>query len=193
MQTRNTAILIFNDVEVLDFTGPYEVFSSANTEYGGKIFNVYTIAEKDSEIKSANGLRIIPDYTLTSSPPPNILIIPGGNGRKIEMNNSILLDWIKEKFSSLEFLLSVCTGAFILGKTGLLDGAKAATHHYSYEEFEKTFPNIKLVKNVKFIDSGKIITAAGVSSGINMSLHMISKLFGEELSKKTAEHIEFDS
>jgi len=192
MQTRNTAILVFKDVEVLDFTGPYEVFSTANTEYGEKIFNVYTIAEKDTEIKSANGLKIIPDYTLTNSPPPDILIIPGGNGRKIEMNNPVLLDWIKEKFSSIEFLLSVCTGSFILGKTGLLNGAKAATHHYSYEEFEKTFPDIELVKNVKFVDNGKIITAAGVSSGINMSLHMISKLFGEELKRKTAMHIEFD-
>jgi transcriptional regulator GlxA family with amidase domain len=193
LKPRNTAILIFNNVEVLDFTGPYEVFSTANTEYGTKIFNVYTVAEKDEEIKSANGLKIIPDYTLTKSPSPDILIIPGGNGRKIEMNNPVLLNWIKEKFSSLEFLLSVCTGSFILGKTGLLDGAKAATHHYSYEEFKKTFPNIELVKNVKFVDNGKIITAAGVSSGINMSLHMISKLFGEELKHKTARHIEFDS
>jgi len=192
MRSRNTAILIFKDVEVLDFTGPYEVFSTANTEYGEKIFNVFTVAENDKEIKSANGLRIIPDYTLTNSPPLDILVIPGGNGRKIEMHNPVLLNWIKEKFNKLEFLLSVCTGAFILGKTGLLDGAKAATHHYSHGEFERTFPNIELVKNVKFVDNGKIITSAGVSSSINMSLHMISKLFGEELMRKTAMHIEFD-
>jgi transcriptional regulator GlxA family with amidase domain len=193
LKPRNTAILLFNDVEVLDFAGPFEVFSTANTEYGEIIFNVYTIAEKKYVISARNGLKIIPDYSFNDCPAPNILIIPGGNGRKIEMNNSVLLNWIKEKFGNLEFLLSVCTGSFIIGKTGLLDGAQATSHHYTYEEFETTFPQIKLIKNTKFVDNGKIITAAGVSSGINMSLHVISRLFGEELKAKTASQIEFNT
>lgn len=191
MQPKNTAILLFNDVEVLDFTGPYEVFNTANTEYGQTIFNVYTIAEMKETISARNGLKVTPDYSLNDCPPPDILVIPGGRGRKIEMNNSVLLNWTKQKFDSLEFLLSVCTGAFIVGKTGLLDGHEATTHHFSYEEFEKTFPQINLVKNTKYVDNGKIITAAGVSSGINMSLYVVSKLFGDELKQKTADHIEF--
>ena len=191
MKPRNTAILIFNDVEVLDFAGPFEVFNTANTEHGENIFNVYTIAEKNGVISASNGLKVIPDYSLDDCPPPDILIIPGGIGRKIEMNNPVLLNRIKGKFNSLEFLLSVCTGSFIVGKTGLLDGLEATTHHYSNDEFEKTFPNIKLIKNTKWVDNGKIITAAGVSSGINMSLHVVGKLFGEELKQKTSSHIEF--
>jgi DJ-1/PfpI family len=132
-------------------------------------------------------------YTLTNSPVPDILIIPGGPGRRIQMNNQVLLNWIKDKFGSLELLLSVCTGSFIIGKAGLLDGAKATTHHYSYEEFEKNLPETQLVRSTKFVDTGKIITAAGVSSGINMSLHVINRLFGRELMAKTASHIEFNT
>jgi transcriptional regulator GlxA family with amidase domain len=188
---RNTAILLFNDAEVLDFAGPFEVFNSANLMYGETIFNVYTIAEKKGAVSARNNFKIIPDYSLDDCPPPEILIIPGGIGRKTEMNNPSLLSWIKEKFIELEFLLSVCTGSFIVGKTGLLEGMEATTHHYSYEEFERTFPKIKLVKNAKYIDNGKIITAAGVSSGVNMSLYLVGRLFGEELKQKTAEHIEF--
>lgn len=191
MKPRNTAIILFNDVEVLDFAGPFEVFNTANTEYGSNIFNVYTIAEKKETISARKGLKVIPDYSFDDCPAPDILIIPGGNGRKIEMNNRVLLEWIKEKFTSLEFLLSVCTGAFIVGKTGLLDGMEATTHHYSYDEFERTFPHIKLMKNTKYVDNGKIITSAGVSSGINMSLYVVGKLFSEELKQKTADHIEF--
>lgn len=191
MKPRNTAILFFNDVEVLDFAGPFEVFSTANTEYGSIIFNVYTIAQKKELILARNGLKVTPDYSFDDCPAPDILVIPGGNGRKIEMNNPVLLNWIKEKFTNLEYLLSVCTGAFIVGKTGLLDGMEATTHHYSYDEFEKTFPQIKLMKNTKYIDNGKIITAAGVSSGINMSLYLVGKLFSKELKQKTADHIEF--
>jgi transcriptional regulator GlxA family with amidase domain len=192
MNTRNTAILLFNDIEVLDFAGPFEVFSTANTEHGETIFNVYTFAEKRGIISARNGLKVTPDFTFENSPEPDILVIPGGNGRKIEMNNPVLLNWIKEKFTSLEYLLSVCTGAFIVGKTGLLDGMEATTHHYSYDEFENTFPNIKLIKNTKYVDNGKIITSAGVSSGINMSLYVVGKLFSEELKLKTASHIEFN-
>jgi transcriptional regulator GlxA family with amidase domain len=191
MQPRNTAILLFNDAEVLDFAGPYEVFNAANRMAGEVLFSVYTIAEKKDVIYARNNLKVIPDYSLNDCPSPDILVVPGGSGRKIEMDNLFLLNWIKSKFDTLEFLLSVCTGSFILGKTGLLDGQEATTHHSSYDEFEKTFPAIKLIKDAKYIDNGKIITSAGVSSGINMSLYFIGKLFGEELKAKTASQIEF--
>ena len=193
MQSRNTAILIFNDVEVLDFTGPYEVFNAANAVSGQKLFNVFTIANKEELITARNGLKVFPDYTINNSPSCDILIIPGGDGRRIEMNNSFLLSWIKDTFQNLEYLLSVCTGSFIIANTGLLNGLKATTHHSAFDEFKKSFPEIEPVINKKFVDNGKIVTAAGVSSGINMSLHIINKLFGEELKLKTADYIEFDS
>jgi transcriptional regulator GlxA family with amidase domain len=192
MLPRNTAILLFNDAEVLDFAGPFEVFNAANRMAGEVIFSVYTIAENKDVISARNGLKVIPDYSLNNCPSPDILIIPGGSGRKIQMTNQFLLNWIKSKYNGFEFLLSVCTGSLIVGKTGLLDGLEATTHHNSYQEFENTFPSIKLIKNAKYIDNGKIITAAGVSSGINMSLYVIGRLFGEELKAKTASHIEFN-
>jgi transcriptional regulator GlxA family with amidase domain len=191
MKPRNTAILIFNDAEVLDFAGPYEVFNAANIVSGEKLFNVFTIADTKELISARNGLKLVPDYSLSDCPPPDIFIIPGGSGRKIQMTNPTLLNWIKEKIDSLEHLLSVCTGSFIIGKTGLLDGMQAATHHYHYDEFEKSFPKIKLIRNTKFVDNGKIITSAGVSSGINMSLYIIGKLCGEEIKQKAANHIEY--
>ncbi len=167
-------------------------FSAQQTLNTAKQYSMFTQLLKRRDVISArNGLKVTPGYSFNDCPSPDILVIPGGNGRKIEMNNPVLLNWIKEKFISLEFLLSVCTGAFIVGKTGLLDGMDATTHHYSYDEFEKTFPKIKLIKNVKYIDNGKIITSAGVSSGINMSLYVVGTLFSEELKQKTASHIEF--
>ncbi len=108
------------------------------------------------------------------------------------MNNKILLEWIKNIYKDLDILLSVCTGAFIIGKAGLLKGLNATTHHLSYEEFESTFPDTILIKDKKFVDNGKIITSAGISAGINASLYIIDKLFGDNLGKITAEHMEYD-
>ncbi|RPI13177.1 MAG: DJ-1/PfpI family protein [Ignavibacteriae bacterium] len=192
MKIRNTAILLFKDVEVLDFAGPFEVFNVANSACGGKFFNVYTVAEHKDMLETKNGLKVLPDYSIASCPPPDIIIIPGGDGRKVQMNNDIILHWIKDNFNRVELMISVCTGSFILGNAGLLDGLNATTHHDSYSEFEAAFPNTALIKGDKFVDSGKIITAAGVSSGINMSLHIVKKLAGEEAARKTAEIIEYN-
>src|SRR6185503_13813091 len=122
MMSRNTAILIFDDVEVLDFCGPFEVFSVAGRGLPEKPFNVYTVAEQDRAITARNGLSVNPDFTLLDSPPPDILLVPGGYGTRAEMHNGVLREWIKEQASRVELLLSVCTGSLILGKAGLLDG-----------------------------------------------------------------------
>jgi transcriptional regulator GlxA family with amidase domain len=202
MKTRNTAILIFDDVEVLDFAGPYEVFNVANEAMQEKAsekkdsiekaFNVFTVSEIGNKILARNGLQIIPDYSIQNCPRPDILIVPGGNGRKTVMHNTVITGWIKEKSEDTEHLLSVCTGAFILGKAGVLDGLNATTHYHSYDEFADTFPRTKLVKGVKFSDNGKIITAAGISAGINMSLHVVDRLLGNNMGRKTAQYMEYD-
>ncbi len=192
MKSRNVAILIFNDVEVLDFAGPYEVFNVANEVYGEKNFNVYTVAENENIISAKNHFRVIPDYTINNHPKTDILIIPGGEGRKVQMLNNVITTWVKEMAGKVELLLTVCTGAFIAGHAGVFDVKKATTHHGSYDEFEKSFPDIELVKNVKYVDSGKIITAGGISAGINMSLYVVDKLIGNNFGMKTAERMEYD-
>jgi transcriptional regulator GlxA family with amidase domain len=192
MRPKNTAILIFKDAEVLDFAGPFEVFNAANEASGKQLFNVFLAAEYQEIIEVKNGLRVIPDYTIESSPDPEIIIIPGGEGRKVQMYNENILNWIKKKYSQLELLLSVCTGAFILGKTGLLDNIKATTHHASYDEFAETFPQTELVRNVKYVDNGKIITSGGISAGINMSLYVVGQIAGKDIAGKTAELMEYD-
>ncbi len=162
MSTINTAILIFNDVEVLDFTGPFEIFNFANRVANENLFNVFTVSVKGEEVITRNGLRVTPDYSIKNCPKPDILIVPGGKGRNNEMNNKIILDWISSNFIHLKYLFSICTGAFFLGKTGLLDGLKATTHHASYDEFESSFPETTLIRNIPFVDNGKIITSAGI-------------------------------
>ncbi len=192
MMAYNTAILIFNDVEVLDFTGPFEIFNSANRVANDILFNVFTVSESGGKIIARNGLQVIPDYSLKNCPKPDILIVPGGQGRKIEMKNEVILYWISSNFDSLKYLFSICTGAFILGKTGLLDGLKATTHHASYDEFETSFPETTLIRNVPYVDNGKIITSAGISTGMKASLYIIDKIFADGLGKRTAEYMEYD-
>jgi transcriptional regulator GlxA family with amidase domain len=192
MQSYNTAIFIFDNVEVLDFTGPFEIFNSANRILRQEVFKVYTVSENINKLNARNSLQVTPDYSIRDCPEPDILIIPGGEGRKIQMNNKIVLDWINLCYDNLKFLFSICTGAFILGNTGLLNGLKATTHHLSYDEFEITFPEAELIRNVPYIDNGKIITSAGISTGMKASLHLLDKISGGDLGGKTAEYMEYD-
>ena len=192
MKTRNVGILIFNNAEVLDFAGPYEVFNVANVTSPEKLFNVFTVAETMGTVTGKNGFSVTPHYSIESHPGIDILVIPGGEGRRVQMNNPAITGWVKKEFDKLEVLLTVCTGVYIAGKAGVLNVKQAVTHHGSFGEFEKTFPGIELVKNVKYIDSGKIITSGGISAGINASLHVIDKLIGNNHGNKTAEYMEYD-
>ena len=191
MKPLNVAIFIFNDAEVLDFAGPFEVFNVANTVAGKQLFNVYLVAESEQVQFARNNFRILPDYNFAEGPPSDILVIPGGNGRKIQMHQVPVLNWVKHEALKASLVLSVCTGSFISGYAGRLDGLSATTHNDSYEEFEKTFPKTKLVREVKYIDNGKIITAAGISAGIDMSVMVVGKIHGIELAKEVARHMEY--
>jgi transcriptional regulator GlxA family with amidase domain len=192
LKTCNVGILIFDNVEVLDFSGPFEVFNVANEINTERLFKVFNIAETEDIIMAKFDYKVKPDYSINDHPEIDILVIPGGEGRKIQMNNPVITGWVKKEFDSIELLLTVCTGVFIAGKSGVLNVKQATTHHASFNEFEKTFPHIELVKNVKYVDSGKIITAGGISAGINASLYIIDKLIGNDHGKKTAEHMEYD-
>lgn len=190
----NVGIFLFNEVEVLDFAGPFEVFSIAEYQDSKeKIFKVSTIAQTKNLIKARNGLKILPDYDFTDVPKLDILIIPGGYGaEEIEIHNKEVINWIVKYSEKVEILASVCTGAFLLAKGKLLDGKKATTHWMDIDRLEKEFEKITVERNAKYIDEGSIITSAGISAGINMAFYIISKLTNKEIARNTAKRMEYD-
>ena len=192
IRTRNVAILIFDDVEVLDFCGPFEVFSVTNQIHSLKPFNVYTVAEHDKPVIAANNLSVNPRYTIKNCPKPDIILVPGGQGTRKEMNNPVLINWIKEAFDNLELLLSICTGALILAKAELLEGLTATTHHNAFDILKKSAPHTKIVKNERFVDNGKIILSAGISAGIDMSFYVVEKLLNKEAALETSKYMEYN-
>jgi transcriptional regulator GlxA family with amidase domain len=192
IRTKNVAIYIFDNVEVLDFCGPFEVFSVTNQIHSLHPFNVYTVAEHDKPVIAVNNLSVNPRYTINNCPQPDILLIPGGDGSRKEMNNSTLINWIKELYENLELLLSVCTGALVLAKADLLDGLTATTHHSALDSLKKIAPHTKIIKNERFVDNGKIILSAGISAGIDMSFYVVEKLLGKEAAVATSKYMEYN-
>lgn len=198
---RNVAIFIFDEVEVLDFAGPFEIFSVTGLRNGGEApFKVSTIAEK-SLITARNGLQITPTYLLENSPKFDIILIPGGGGfhpdgtpfgSRREMHNQVVLDWIIEQNKTAELVLSVCTGSLILAKAGLLEGLKATTHWKAEEGMRAAAPNTELLMKERWVDNGRIILSAGVSAGIDMSLYVVGKLLGKVAADETATYIQYD-
>ncbi len=189
--TRNVAILIFDDVEVLDFCGPFEVFGVTGRNDNPKPFNVYTVAEK-SPIIARNGLSVNPTYNLDNCLQPDILLVPGGFGTRREMNNQTIIKWIKEQFPKVELMLSVCTGALMLGKAGLLDGLSATTHFRAEDELWAAAPHTTICMSERYVDNGKVITSAGISAGIDMALYTVGRLLGVEVAAETAHHMQYD-
>jgi transcriptional regulator GlxA family with amidase domain len=191
MKRRHVAILLFDDIEVLDFAGPFEVFAVTDELGDYKIFNVVTVAETKRAISARNGLSVNPDSTLSDCPVPDILIVPGGNGTRPILNNETVLDWIRRSAQHAELVLSVCSGALILAKAGLLDGLQATTHHEVFDELESSAPNTTILREQRYVDNGKVITSAGISAGIDMSLYVVEKLLGREYAFKTAGYMEY--
>lgn len=191
-ETYKVGIFIFNDVEVLDFAGPYEVFSISKKD-GKKIFDVKTVAENNSIVKARNGLQVLPDTTISDDNSFDILIIPGGKGVEYtEINNQTVLNWIKSQDEKVKILASVCTGALLLAECGILKNKKATTHWLDLKRLKEDYPDTEVIEKTKFVDEGNVITAAGISAGINMSFHIVSKLCGVEVAKETAEYMEYD-
>ena len=200
MKQRNVAVLIFNDVEVLDFCGPFEVFSVAGKRDGSNPFNVYTVAEK-TPIQARNALSVNPHYTFETCPQPDILVVPGGGGKREdgtpfgtrkEMDNERLLGWLNARYSQTEHMLSVCTGALLLAKAGLIENAAATTHHLAFDELRRVAPDADIRAGERVVDSGKLIFSGGISAGIDASFYVIAKLLGEEAALETAQYMEYD-
>lgn len=185
-------ICLFDEVEVLDFAGPFEVFSLAENEQGEKLFNVIVISQNNA-VKARNGLTVLADYNLTNHPKIDVLVIPGGYGaEQIEIHNTVLLEWIKQQSNQVSILLSVCTGVFLLAKIGLLNNLKATTHWMDVAQIQKDYPKIEVVMNQRYVDNGKIITSGGISSGIHASLYTVAKLSKVTIANETAKRMEFD-
>ena len=193
----NIGILIFDDVEVLDFCGPFEVFTGAavlaqraNKEPS---LTVFTLAERadGQPIRCVGGLRVQPEYSLDNHPPIDLLVVPGGWGTQREMENSRLIDWIRAQAAQAQFTTSVCTGTFLLGRAGLLDGHKVTTHWGSIERLRASLPDVTVLEHIRYVDEGTIATSAGVSAGIDMALHLVARLYGDDLARQTARRMEY--
>jgi transcriptional regulator GlxA family with amidase domain len=187
---RNVAILIFPDVEVLDFCGPFEVFSVAG-QVVPSAFNVFTISERSGPILTRNGLSVNPHYQLDDSPQPNVLLIPGGQGTRPLLNNAPLLEWIRTKSAAVELTLSVCTGSLLLAKAGLLDGLEATTHWAYLDLLQQLAPKATVHADRRYVDNGRIVCSAGIAAGIDMSLHIVERLLGPEAAIKAARQMEY--
>jgi transcriptional regulator GlxA family with amidase domain len=184
-------ILIFDDVEVLDFCGPFEVFSVTGRRDNRNCFEVYTVAEEQKPVCARNNLSVNPSYSISSCPAPQILIVPGGYGTRREMSNQNLIQWISAVSKSAELVLSVCTGALLLAKAGLLEHLNATTHHGALDLLQQVAPNTTVIKE-RIVDNGKVILSAGISAGIDMSLYVVAKIYGAETAREAAGYMEYD-
>ena len=196
MDRKQTGIIVFEDVEVLDFCGPFEVFSVTRLNEQRRReepspFNVFLVAETKRLLVAAGGMKVFPDYDLDDCPALDILVVPGGWGTRKEMNNERLLRWIADRSRQVEILTSVCTGALLLGKAGLLDGRRATTHWRSLDWMQELFPKTHVEKQLHFVEDGALFTSAGISAGIDMALKVVARYFGEAIARATAKHMEY--
>ncbi len=192
-EPRRVAILIFDDVEVLDFAGPFEVFSVArDPQTDSPLFDVYTVAEHAAPVYARNGLSVNPRYHFADAPPPALFVVPGGRGVRTQVDNPAVIDWIKAQHVRAELSLSVCTGAWLLGRAGLLKGLRATTYHTGFERLAQIEPTATLERGVRWVDNGQVITSAGVSAGIDMALYVVERLFGTAQAQHTADHMEYE-
>jgi len=196
MNRKQVGILIFADVEVLDFCGPFEVFSvtrlnEEKRREESSPFNVFLIAETREPVVTTGGMKVLPDYDLDDCPVLDLLVVPGGWGTRREMNNGRLLKWIADRSTQVETLSSVCTGALLLGKAGLLDGKRATTHWRSLDLMQELFPQTTVERQLHFVEAGRLFTSAGISAGIDMALKVVSRYFGDAIARATAKHMEY--
>lgn len=193
---KRVGIVLFDDVEVLDFCGPFEVFSAvrmseANRRKELSPFELALVAQQGQTIKTTGGMEVIPNYSFRDCPALDILLVPGGWGTRREIGNDEMLDWIRTQAAQVELVSSVCTGALLLGCAGLLKGCRATTHWRSLEWMRTALPEVNVDDTKHFIQDGKFWTSAGISAGIDMALRITAAYFGEEIARATARHMEY--
>lgn len=178
------AILMFDGVQIIDFAAPYEVFGQAG-------FEVFTVSERGQSVTTAMDLSVNTDYSLEEAPAADIILVPGGNVHDA-MDNEVLLEWIRKQSPRAEHVLSICTGSFILANSGLLDGKSATTFHQQFDAMAENYPAIEIVRDQRWVDNGRIVTSAGLASGIDAALHVVSEVRGIAAARSVAMHLEYD-
>jgi transcriptional regulator GlxA family with amidase domain/YHS domain-containing protein len=181
------AFLISADAVLIDFVGPWEVFLSVKLPGPNPYpFQTYTVAESLAPVRVGGGLTIMPSFTFATAPPPKVIVIPAQSPP-----TEALLAWVRKAAPTADLTMSVCTGAFVLAKTGLLSGREATTHHSAYSDFAMSFPDIKLKRGARFVDLGSIASAGGLSSGIDLALHVVERYFGRDVAAAAADYMEY--
>jgi transcriptional regulator GlxA family with amidase domain len=189
----NVAFVIGNGATVIDFTGPWEVFQDVHVEGRGKThdatmpFNLYTVAASTQPVKATGGLQLIPDYSFDDAPQPHVIVVPA------VPSSPAMLAWLKKAGATTDVTMSVCTGAFILAKAGLLDGLQATTHHQFSDELEKKYPEVIVKRGRRYVENADISSAGGLTSGIDLALHVVDRYFGAEVAARTAAYMEYES
>jgi transcriptional regulator GlxA family with amidase domain len=196
MNPRRVGILVFPDVEVLDFCGPFEVFSVARLDENRRRedkspYEVILVGETKEIVVATGGLKVVPDYGREDCPTLDMLVVPGGRGTRREMHNDRLIDWLRERARQVTTLTSVCTGSLLLGKAGLLDGKCATTHWRVLEEMRGWFPAVTVIDDQHVVEEGDLLTSAGISAGIDMALLVVARHHGEAVARATARHMEY--
>jgi transcriptional regulator GlxA family with amidase domain len=179
------AFVISDGAVVIDFAGPWEVFQDVH-DAQHDLFNLYTVAETTKPVTASAGLKVVPDYTFQTAPLPKVVVIPAQDGVSPAM-----LDWIRKSAKTADLTMSVCTGAFVLAKTGLLSGKAATTHHGAYSDFAMQFPDIQLKRGARFVEDGNLASAGGLSSGIDLALHVVERYYGREQARRAAYRMEY--
>jgi transcriptional regulator GlxA family with amidase domain len=188
------AFLISDDAQVIDFAGPWEVFQDVHVPSRGPTvdemmpFQLFTVAESTKPIRATGGLKIVPDYDFTSAPTAKLIVIPA-QSRPTDATKA----WLRKSAQLSDVTMSVCTGAFVLGAAGMLSGQAATTHHDFYDKFAETFPDVHLQRGVRFVENDKIATAGGLTSGIDLALHVVERYFGADVAQQTAAFMEHES
>jgi putative intracellular protease/amidase/YHS domain-containing protein len=185
------AFVISEGAVVIDFAGPWEMFGAAMPTVDGKMtmpFQPYMVAETSAPVKAGGGLQIVPDYTFSNAPAPKIIVIPAQND-----STGAMIEWIRHASQTADLTMSVCTGAFVLAKTGLLSGKKVTTHHGSCFELSQQYPDIHVLRGVRYVEDGKIASSGGLSCGIDLALHVVERYFGRQTATETAFNEEYQS
>ena len=190
--TTRIGIFVFEGAEELDFAGPYEVLAAWSTMFPDDDVEVFTLARESGPITAAKGLRVIPDHSWTSAPPIDVLVYPGGRGNRAHLGNPEIAEWLGRIRANAELVTSVCTGSLVLADVGLLDGRPATTHWQYLDTLQDLGDDIELRPAERFVDDGDVITAAGVSAGIDMALHLVARLHSVERAQEVRKAIQYD-
>lgn len=193
MQQKTVGIFLFNEVEVLDFAGSFEVFSLAESENSERAFRVCTVARTNAPVRARNGLTVLPEFDFSSAPKLDLLIVPGGYGaEELEIREPETIRWLQSMAGQVEIVASICTGAFLFAEAGLLNGKKATTHWMDLDRLEREYPAVQVQRNTRFVDEGALLTSGGISAGIDLSLYLVQRLLGAPAAMKTARRMEYD-